>query len=334
MDRLPCFDQRRKIGWNLAISLQEVPELLPPVAGINSLLGCRSLEPDVPDQLAQSRERSFPSSRRLLLVDDEVSVLTEMRLWLEGAGWTVTCARSADEALNVARTFLFAAAVLDYRLHSRDEGIRLGRILRRDFGVPFLLISGYLDTSVVVDAMKSGALDVVDKPLTRNRFLAVLEQAISGDRMVDLEPRSNQSERVHAELAVVTARWARMVLGACDSPDDPRTVPLWGHVIGASAGTIEATCRLCEVKAHDARDLGRVLRALSRSRYGTIPCRCHFNIADDRTLRHLFERAGLRWDATTVPLRTFLLRQQFVEVSRPCLHELAHLAANSQFFEE
>jgi len=313
------------------ISLQEVPELLPPVGGVDSLLGCRSLELDVPEQLALSRERSFPSSRRLLLVDDEVSILTEMRLWLEGAGWTVTCAESAEEALTMARTFLFAVAVLDNRLQSRDEGIRLGRILRRDFGVPFLLISGYLDTSVVVDAMKSGALDVVDKPLTRNRFLAVLEQSISGDR---IESRANQSESAHAELAVVTARWARMVLSACESHDDPRTVPLWGHVIGASAGTIEATCRLCDVKAHDARDLGRVLRALSRSRNGTIPCRCHFAIADDRTLRNLFERAGLHWDATTVPLRPFLLRQQFVEASKPCLRELAHLAANSKFFDE
>jgi len=119
------------------------------------------------------------SSRRVLVVDDEAHILADLRRWLEQAGWSVTVAQTSSEALRAAQSCSFSVAVVDWRLSSGDEGIRLGRVLHRRWGVPFLLISGYLSTPVVVEAIKAGALDVIDKPLSENRFLTLFQKAAS-----------------------------------------------------------------------------------------------------------------------------------------------------------
>jgi CheY-like chemotaxis protein len=281
------------------------------------------------------QEASKPG--RILVVDDEATVRLTVSSWLGSAGWNVVCAESPPEALRAAKDPGLVLAVVDYRFDNQDEGIRLGRALRRRWGIPFLLISGYLDTTVVVNAMKAGALDVVDKPLSAPRFLAVLDRAMKDasrfQSAVELTaPIPGQAEASASELRAATIRWSRLVLKACNAPVDPRTVPLWGHLVGVSAGTIEETCRLCDVKPIESRDLGRMLRAMAISRATSTAVRVHLDVADERTLDGLLDRAGLRWDSAEVSLRSFFASQKFVPVSRQCLRELAHLCANSPLF--
>jgi len=284
-------------------------------------------------------DRAFPCevrTRWILLIDDEPFVLNTVSQWLGDAGWQVVGVRSRIEALSVAGRRDFALAVVDYRLERGEDGIRLGLALKTQWKLPFVVISGYLSTSVVVDAMKAGAVDVIDKPLTKGRFISWFERAIScGFNQPVLQGAETgltaSADEETPQLLAPSIRWARFVLKGCDSLDDFRTVPIWGRIVGSSASTIEETCRLCNVKPHNSKDLSRVLRAVARNRAGA-PLRSYFTVADERTLRRIFERAGLSWDVRTIPLPTLFLQQTLVDPSLPCLHELAHMAANSPLF--
>jgi CheY-like chemotaxis protein len=263
-----------------------------------------------------------------------------MDAWLVKAGWSTTCVQSTSEALRAIRGGGFRIAVIDYRLETDDDGIRLGRLLSREHGIPFLLISGYLDTSRVVEAMRAGALDVIDKPLTESRFIMLLERASAtvgwppADlTRAELHP-ATEHPAIASELRTMYSRWAATVLGICDAKDDPYKVVFWAHEVGISTSMIEETCRLCHVTPRDSKNLGRFLRAISLAdkSSGRPPLSEFLRVLDERTLDALFECAGLTRDVSAVPLRAFLLNQHFIPTSRPCLHELAHLAANSPYF--
>lgn len=265
--------------------------------------------------------------RRILLVDDEPAVARGLAAWLDGSGWSATCTDSATGAMLAVRDGQFALAVIDYRLTGETDGIRLGLALHQSWGLRFVLLSGHLDTDVVVNAMKAGASDVIAKPITPQRFLSSVERAAADpSRSTAFPGRGLPGPVARERYGSVSSRWATLVLDAQRAAYDPRTVPLWGRAVGVGSGTIEETCRLCGVSAHQSRDLARVMRALTLSQLTNTALHDHLAIADERTLVRLLRRAGLRRDGGVCHLEMLLARQAFIPTSKPCLAELAHMA--------
>jgi FixJ family two-component response regulator len=268
-------------------------------------------------------------TRRVLIVDDEQHILSTLPIWLDPIGWQAVCANTIAEALKISYDPTLTLALIDYRLSSGDQGIRLGRVLQQRRGLPFVLISGHLCPTVVVRAMKAGALDVLEKPLTENSVQEFL-RTLAWNRN-----QGNENLRPHVDHAVAdgtTARWSKMILKACHSGRDPRTISTWATAIGLSPTTIDETCRLCGVKAYASRDIARFLRALSLSKTRPSLLRSHFAIADKRTLENLFRRAGIPFDSKFIDLQTFFRTQTLIGRTKPCLKDLAHRCANSQLF--
>ena len=270
----------------------------------------------------------------VLVVDDEASVLSTLHDWLAAQGMTVICAQNTSAAIAAVERYVPSLAIVDYWLSEGQDGIKLGRDLRIKCGVPFVLISGYLSTSVIVAGMRAGAFDVMEKPLDKDRFLRTVDGVLLGeplDCLIEAAGRDH-SDRSCGSLHSPVTRWSHFVLTACEARWDPRTVALWAREVGTSEGVIEEVCRRCELIPRDARDLARFLRAVSRSAAFNQPLRLQFDVADHRTLRRLFDRAQLQFAAVKTPLREFLLHQTFIPVTHPCLRHLAHSAANSKYF--
>lgn len=267
------------------------------------------------------------------MVDDEPAVLSAVSVRLAQLGWRSLVVTSASQALRAAKNPCLDVALVDYRLGDREDGIRLGRIMRRRWGVPFVLFSGYLNTQVVVAAMRSGAVDVIEKPVDEGRLKAALARWRVQSGLPVADSGSAEAGRLAVnELHPVTIRWARMILKACQASDDPRTVALWATTIGTSQSTIDEICRLCSVRAQDSRDVARFLRAIALSKSTATPLFTHLAVADERTLKNLFRRAGLPRNAREAQLHEFFKSQIFIPTSKLCLRELAHLAANSPSF--
>ena len=165
----------------------------------------------------------------VLVVDDEEPVLTNARQLLEALRVTVCTARSTAEALQVIGSVRIDLALVDWRLTAPDDGLALGQLLSREFGIPFVLISGYLDTDATGNAYKLGAADVVDKPLRPERLLAAVNVGLRHQPRVP----AHQTFPVAAESGIDSnaERWAHLVLEAC-RPKDENTEPAAARAAG------------------------------------------------------------------------------------------------------
>ena len=277
------------------------------------------------------KESDRPSHRArdvtILVVDNEPGVLKRPHQLLAAMRMTVLTAESVSDALQIIRTANVNVALIDWRLKGREDGLALGRALRRDYGIPFVLFSGYLDTDVTGHAYRAGAADVVDKPLRPGRLLAAVEFALRPHPPTETVPAG-----VQRGSDPVSRRLAGVMLRACCAHMDPNTESAVASEGGVSVSVFCKMCEACDVRARSARDLVRILRALSRSRETTSMVRTHLAVSDPRTRGRLFQRAGLPIDARSIPLRDFLLNQKFFSQTNECLRELAHLAANDPLF--
>jgi predicted DsbA family dithiol-disulfide isomerase len=87
-------------------------------------------------------------------------------------------------------------------------------------------------------------------------------------------------------IGSTAGRWAGWVVPMLDSPTDLRTVGAWARFVGVSPATIGEICRLLEVQPHDARDLGRMLRALTFAHRSRLHLEGVLDVSDRRTLQN------------------------------------------------
>lgn len=285
--------------------------------------------------MVEARARTGPAVRlrTVLVVDDEPQVLTKLRLWLLAEGFQVRCCQTAVEAWNEARSRPADVALIDYRLGA-DDGVRLGKSLRESFDIKFVLFSGFLTPKVAFAAAKAGASGVISKPLSLDELLACLEQTFREESSVPSSERPNNWSRNNPDSTHLSnaRRWAHAILSACEAQTDPVTADVLGRAIGMSPSSFRDLCHVCGVqKPHLARDLARFLRVLARNQ-GSGPLGSDFDVADERTRKRLFDRAGISPELTSISLHDFLCQQTLVRTDLPCLRELAHLAANSKWF--
>jgi CheY-like chemotaxis protein len=106
-----------------------------------------------------------PSGHEVLVVDDEVVVLTVLREALRRGGYRVTTAASAEEAIDVMRKRRFDLVLTDKNLPGASglEVLRVARTL--DPPPAVVLITGYSSFDSAVEALDIGAQDYIEKPI-------------------------------------------------------------------------------------------------------------------------------------------------------------------------
>jgi len=261
----------------------------------------------------------------ILIVDDDLGTLETFGTALKVAGYAVKAASSGAEALSCLRDSHFDAAVIDLRLPDLS-GIDIARLLlEEDCTCPFIVISGFLTTVATVEAMRLGAYDVIDKPVAIDDLCTALAGAIEtarASRTFAVRATTVNRDSSPATPHSSAERWASIVLKACDAESDPKTLNEWAHVAGLSYTSLRELCRMLDIRAHDARDLARMLRAVVKGRQYHCSPKVFLDVGDERTIRLLFQRAGLVFFQPDMSLDDFLRRQQFVEFEHQALQLL------------
>lgn len=117
---------------------------------------------------------------RILVVDDEKNIRRTLRMVLEGPGYQVVEAGSAEEALRLLDDEDMDLVVLDVRLPGMNGIDALNQIRKRPGldAVPVVMISGHASLAEAVHAVQLGAADFLEKPLDRDRVLVSVENAL------------------------------------------------------------------------------------------------------------------------------------------------------------
>jgi two-component system nitrogen regulation response regulator NtrX len=113
------------------------------------------------------------AQKRILIVDDEENIGRSLKLILEREGYAVSICRSAAEFRTHPDVPRADAFLLDIRLPDGS-----GIDLLTQLTAPAVMISGHGTIADAVQATRAGAFDFLEKPLSRERVLVALKNAL------------------------------------------------------------------------------------------------------------------------------------------------------------
>src|SRR5580698_6867926 len=124
-----------------------------------------------------------PAPPTVLVVDDEKNIRRTLQLVLEGEGYRVLGAETAEQALAVLASpeTPVDLVVLDVQLPDMSGLDALAKI-RGDEAIrdlPIIVISGHATVHDAVQAIKLGASDFFEKPLERERVLVSVRNVLA-----------------------------------------------------------------------------------------------------------------------------------------------------------
>jgi two-component system response regulator DesR len=163
---------------------------------------------------------------RVLLVDDDVDLLSVYARWCASKGMAVETATSAQDAAVSARMTHFDVAVVDISL-GLDDGILLAKAIALSEHPPaIILITGFPTLESAIAAVKEAVVvDYLTKPL---KDLGELSNAILRAARIKRGRRA-QGELPHSATADLTGREteiARLLMGGLASEDMARALNL------------------------------------------------------------------------------------------------------------
>jgi DNA-binding NtrC family response regulator len=119
----------------------------------------------------------------ILLVEDKESLRRVLRLTLEHAGYSVTEAADAREAMNEIGRVPHKVVLTDLRMPN-GSGLDVLRAARAaDGDVPVIVMTAYGSIDEAVQAMKDGAHDFLQKPVDSNHLLLLVGRALEQSRL-------------------------------------------------------------------------------------------------------------------------------------------------------
>jgi DNA-binding NtrC family response regulator len=113
----------------------------------------------------------------VLLVDDEEQFLKVFSQRLEGKGLKVDTSTTGEEALKKVKGKDFDAIILDLVMPGMSGIETLKRIRSENPDLQIILLTGHATVEKGVEAMKTGAVDFLEKPADLNKILEKVAEA-------------------------------------------------------------------------------------------------------------------------------------------------------------
>jgi two-component system response regulator FixJ len=202
----------------------------------------------------------MPGSFVVHIVDDDEAVRQSLAFLLSTAGIPVRVYESATSFLAALPTLQPGCLVTDVRMPDMT-GIELLQQLRdRDIKLPVIVITGHGDIPLAVEAMKSGAIDFIEKPFAEESILRAVRAA--EDRAKKLGRRSEEETQVAVRLAALSER-ERQVLEGLIAGHANKTI---AYELGISPRTVEVYRAnvMTKMQAKSLSELIRMTLAIRR----------------------------------------------------------------------
>jgi FixJ family two-component response regulator len=200
--------------------------------------------------------------REVFVVDDDDAVRGTLSRMLVSAGFEVICFADGAALIEVARKRCPSCILLDVHIPGKSGIDILKDLQAEEYAAPIFIMSGKGDIATAVSAIKSGALDFIEKPFRGSELVQRLNDAISAYARRQAEGFVSKSSLLQFPGREPLTRREREVLEQFASGVSNKEA---GRQLGISPRTIEdhrATI-MRKLGAKNATDLIRILIATS-----------------------------------------------------------------------
>jgi len=182
------MDSARSVNPRMArppgFSIGELPNLTRPESRYSESRNGRGGR-SVASEPGPSEGDSLPVSQKpiVYIVDDDKGVRDSLRWLIQSSEIDVECVcyASAQEFLDAYKDDRCGCVIVDVRMPGMG-GLELQqRLAARAAAIPVIVISGHADVRTAVEAMRSGAIDFLEKPFRDQELLSRIRQAIQKD---------------------------------------------------------------------------------------------------------------------------------------------------------
>jgi RNA polymerase sigma factor (sigma-70 family) len=189
----------------------------------------------------------------VFIVDDDVAVRDALALLLGLKGYRTAIFSSAEDFLAAYRKDWRGCLVLDIKM-SGMTGLDLqSRLASQNVEMPIVIITGHGDAASARQALKSGAVDFLEKPLDEEQLVAAVGSALERDAKRRAE--KVVGDETSSRLSRLTPR-ERQVMDLAAAGRHNREI---GEALGISPRTVEVyKARLMEKL--QARNLSELIR--------------------------------------------------------------------------
>lgn len=125
----------------------------------------------------------MPIKAHLLIVDDEANTLASLSRAFRLAGHEATVCDNAAKALELAKAQEFDLILSDVVMPGKDGLTLLEELKKSGVAAPVVMMSGQAHIEMAVKATRLGALDFLEKPISSDKLLLTVENALKLQRL-------------------------------------------------------------------------------------------------------------------------------------------------------
>lgn len=156
----------------------------------------------------------MPQKANLLVVDDEANTLASLARAFRLAGHGVTVCDNAAKALELAKTQHFDLIFSDVVMPGKDGLALLEELKSQEVTAPVVMMSGQAHIEMAVRATRLGAVDFLEKPVSTDRLLLIVENALKLQRL-EAENR-NLKQRLGKHELIWTSEIMRKIMAQAE----------------------------------------------------------------------------------------------------------------------
>jgi DNA-binding NtrC family response regulator len=168
------------------------------------------------------------NGKKILIVDDELSVRNSLKEWFLEDGFSVETAEDGNAALQRMHSGPYDIVIIDLKMPGMD-GITLERRIREiDKDAAIIILTAFASVETAVEALKLGAFDYVTKPVDPDELSNTVRNA--------LKQRQLEAENVRLKAKVSELTLPSPIIG--DSPRMRRVLDMITTVAGTDANVV------------------------------------------------------------------------------------------------
>src|ERR1700728_2212551 len=136
----------------------------------------------------------------ILIIDDDANTLASLARAFRLEGHEAAVCDNANKALELAKSQAFDLILSDVVMPGKDGLTLLEELKAQGLPTPVVMMSGQADIEMAVRATRLGALDFLEKPISTEKLLLTVENALKLQR---LESENRQLKQRLGKHAIV-----------------------------------------------------------------------------------------------------------------------------------